>query len=140
MRINSRHVVSFLVGAAFAAAAHSALAQDIGLQWNKLEAYDGGCRTYFVAENGLDAAVDRLQLDLVAFGEDGVISMRMELDLGPLPAGKTMVRAFDIVDLECSAMRELLLNEVKACEAGGAPVENCLSRLDLSSTGPEFFK
>ena len=132
--------LSALAGFALAGSAQAVSAQEIGLQWNKLEAFEGGCRTYFVARNGLDSAVDSLQLDLVAFGEDGVISMRMEMDLGPLPAGKTMVRAFDIADLDCGAMHELLLNEVKACQAGGAPVEDCLSRLALSSTGPEFFK
>ena len=72
-----------------------AMAGDLSLDLNKLESRDGSCRVTMVVVNGRPAAADALRADLVMFGQDGVVAKRLAVDLGPVPAGKTIVRAFD---------------------------------------------
>lgn len=129
-----------LAAAALAAAAllpRPALSQpapvtpaSITLELNRLEAQPQGCRVWMLARNP-GAPVDPLRLDLVVFGRDGVVSRRLALDLGPLPAEKTMARIFDLAGTPCDGVGHLLLNDVLAC--GPDALAACLSRLTVSS-------
>ncbi|MBB5694242.1 Tat pathway signal protein [Muricoccus pecuniae] len=124
-----------LAAAALAAAAllpRPALSQPapVTLELNRLEAQAQGCRVWMLARNP-GAPVDPLRLDLVVFGRDGVVSRRLALDLGPLPAEKTMARIFDLAGTPCDGVGHLLLNDVLAC-GPDAPAA-CLSRLTVSS-------
>ena len=123
-------------------------AAPIPLQLNKLEALaEGGtgCRAYFVVSNPDTTPIQQLRLDLVVFGTDGVIARRVALDFGPLSAGKTAVRPFDLPDLACDSIGHVLANDVLSCQVGGqasgsqgtAPADQerqgCLERLTVSS-------
>lgn len=124
-----------LAAAALAAAtplSRPALSQPapVTLELNRLEAQSQGCRVWMLARNP-GAPVDPLRLDLVVFGRDGVVSRRLALDLGPLPAEKTMARIFDLAGTPCDGVGHLLLNDVLAC-GPDAPAA-CLSRLTVSS-------
>ncbi len=115
------------------------------LELNKLEALSqagsagaGGCRAYLVAQNPDPEPLEQLRLDLVLFGMDGVIARRIALELGPLAAGKTVVRLFDLQGLPCEGIGRMLVNDVVACRTGGpAPADQdrtgCLDRLTVSS-------
>ncbi|WP_235925034.1 Tat pathway signal protein [Roseomonas harenae] len=102
----------------------------VSVELNRLEARNEGCRVWMrVANPG--AAVDPLRLDLVIFGKDSVVNRRLALDLGPLPAEKTMVRIFDLAGTPCDGVGTILLNDVLACGPDAAPA--CLARLAVSS-------
>lgn len=115
----------------------------IPLQLNKLAPLPGpnaGCRAYFVVSNPDRDSISSLELDLVLFGTDGVISGRVTLGLGPLPAGKTVVRLFDLAGTPCDSIGHILLNSVLACRTGNdagtnaeQEAENCLDRIRVSS-------
>jgi hypothetical protein len=120
-----------------------AMAGDLSLDLNKLESQNGSCRVTMVIVNGRPAAADTLRADLVMFGQDGVVAKRLAIDLGPVAAGKTIVRAFDIDGLDCKGIGSILLNDLPAChfagEAEGPP--RCLDGLTVSSkAGMRFFK
>ncbi len=105
-------------------------AKPVSVELNRLEARNEGCRVWIrVANPG--AAVDPLRLDLVIFGKDSVVNRRLALDLGPLPADKTMVRIFDLAGTACDGVGTILLNDVLAC--GPETPAACLSRLAVSS-------
>jgi hypothetical protein len=89
------------------------------------------CRITFVVVNK-GAALETLRLDLAAFGKDGAILRRIAAELGPLRAGKTNVRAFDI-DGGCDVLGSVLVNDVTACAPLAAG--ECLDRLTLSHKG-----
>lgn len=109
-------------------------APKIGLELNRLEAREGGsCRVWLLLRNPAAEAVDPLRLDLLVFGKDGVIGRRMALDLGPLPAEKTMARIFDLSGQACDGIGSLLMNDLLACGASTETRNACLPRLSLSS-------
>lgn len=116
------------------------------LELNKLEPLTQGgpgCRAYFVVHNPDTQEVDPLRIDLVVFGTDGIIARRLALDLGPLPAGKTAVKLFDLQGVTCDAIGRVLINGVLACKGGDVTPASpatpdqelaaCLDRLAVSS-------
>ena len=120
-----------------------AIAQEtpaITLELNKLEPVQAvagaaaGCRAYLVAadpEGG--PKVDALRLDLVLFGTDGVIARRLALDVGPVQPGRMQVRPFELRDLACEAISQILVNDALICKIGGTDQTDCLDRLRTAS-------
>jgi hypothetical protein len=105
----------------------------IGVELNKLETYDKGCRAYVVVNNAGEAAYQTMKLDLVLFQPDGVIARRFAVDLAPLKAAKKTVKLFDIEGLACDKVSSVLVNEVMDCKSESGPVADCLSKMTLSS-------
>ncbi|MFH5923497.1 Tat pathway signal protein [Roseomonas xinghualingensis] len=102
----------------------------VSVELNRLESRNEGCRVWMRVGNP-GPAVDPLRLDLVVFGKDSVVNRRLALDLGPLPAEKTMVRIFDLAGTPCDGLGYILLNDVLACGPDAPPA--CLARLSVSS-------
>lgn len=105
----------------------------MGVELNKLEALDAGCRVYLVVRNATGESYDSFKLDLVFFAPDGVISDRLLVELGPVRSDKTLVELFDVPATECGAIGEVLLNDVPECTSGGAEVANCVDLVALRS-------
>ena len=84
----------------------------------------------FVIENKGKAAVDSLKLDLVLFNTEGAVYRRMVVDMAPVRAAKTVVKAF-VTEGDCAQMGKVLVNEVTACTPGDAAA--CQDQLALTS-------
>jgi hypothetical protein len=134
-------LLGFAAALALTLAASAALSQTpIVVELNRLEAREGSCNAMFLVRNPA-AAIDELRLDLVLFDRSGVITRRINLDLGPVPGEKTQVRSFILSGVACEALGSVLLNEVSACRIGGAARSDCLTSLSLASrAGVEFFR
>ena len=115
------------------------------LELNRLDGFDGGCRVTLVEKNGTSTAFASLKLDLVVFGGDGIVEKRVGVEAGPLKAGRTSVRTFDLKGLACDGVGRLLINDVLSCEAGGLtadaadPSGACLDALEPRSRVPAAF-
>ncbi|WP_019627282.1 hypothetical protein [Thioalkalivibrio sp. ALJT] len=105
----------------------------IGVQLNKLEADGDDCRAHLVLENGLDEAVESFQLDLVVFDRDGIIHRRTVVEMAPLRAGSTAVRAFRMTDTACDRVGRILVNDVAACEGPEGTIGGCADRVQVES-------
>lgn len=125
-----------------AAAPASAAGSPIPLELNKLENITPGgpgCRVYFLVSNPDADPFEQFRLDLILFGNDGVIARRVALDLGPLPAKKQAVRLFDLQGLPCDDVGKVLINDVISCthKPGGTSTDPeraaCLDRMALTS-------
>ena len=108
------------------------------LELNRLEQVNApaeACRLWLVLANDAAGAapIASLRLDLVAFGRDGLIARRVAVELGPLGAGRTGVRFFDLPGLPCEELSRLLINNVLACRIGGEDLPNCAERLRVTS-------
>lgn len=106
------------------------------VELNRLEPVAGGCRVYLVVANGRGAALRSLKLDLVLFGQDGVIDRRLAVEAGPLHGQKTSVKLFDVAGYACPDLGSVLVNDVLACEGEAGPEAGCLGRLELASRAP----
>ncbi|MFO7954094.1 Tat pathway signal sequence domain protein [Thioalkalivibrio sp.] len=105
----------------------------ISVQLNKLESDGADCRAHLVLENGLEDALESLQLDLVVFDGDGIIQRRTVIEMAPLRAGSTSVRAFRMADTACESVGRILVNDVAACEGPEGEMEDCADRIRTES-------
>ena len=136
-----RVLAATLLLAAFAPpAAHAEEGPMVALELNKLEPVPGaagaapGCRAYIVvADPEGGPKVDAMRLDLVLFGTDGVIARRIALDVGPIQPGRTQVRPFDLRDLACETIGQILVNDTLICKIAGTDQADCLDRVKTSS-------
>ena len=147
MRLMSMGLVSVRLVAALAATVlvlpQAVLAQEappLTLELNKLEpmaattSAAAGCRAYLVANDPEGGPkFDALQLDLVMFGSDGVIARRIGLDIGPVQPGRIVVRPFELRDLGCDSIAQILVNDVVVCKVAGADQTDCLDRVKTAS-------
>jgi hypothetical protein len=130
-----------LAAMAGAANAQAVQAPPLGLELNKLEPAENGCRMLMVVDNRNGSALSVIKLDLVFFQPDGVIGKRIVLDLAPVRAAKRGVKAFDIDRLKCDGIGSILINDVLDCRAETGPAADCLSRLRTTSlSGVELSK
>lgn len=137
-----------LITGAFAASAataqEAAAPAPIAIELNKLEPQEGKCRTYLLFANRGETDYDTFKLDLVILDKDGIIAKRLAVEAGPLRADKRTVKLFDIDEIACEHIAELLLNDVLTCEAseGAAPAEaaDCIERVALETRAVPFAK
>jgi hypothetical protein len=111
----------------------------VGIELNKLEPVSDACRAYLVFENRTASAFDPFKLDLVMFDSDGVIAKRVAVEAGPLPAGKTSVKLFDVGGLGCGDIRRVLLNSVMACDTPGDASPDCTALAKPASRAEAAF-
>jgi len=133
--IVARRWIAAIALAAAVLLGHVALAADgkVGVELNKVEDQSGGCRLYFVLDNGLPAAFDIYKLDLVMFGTDGVIARRLAVEVGPLRPTKTSVKLFDVAGLACTGIGTVLVNDVLTCKSGADERLNCIDQVTVAS-------
>ncbi|HSH43502.1 MAG TPA: hypothetical protein VK973_15385 [Arenicellales bacterium] len=119
----------------------SASGAALRVELNKLESIDSACRAYLLFENRTAGDFASLKLDLVMFNAEGIISRRLAVEGGPLPAGKTSVKLFDIQDVACGSVSRVLLNGVLACSDASGERTDCLALIETASrSSADFFK
>ena len=133
-----RRWLAFLLAATLATVAGPAFAQSssagtFSLELNRLDAVAGDCRVTLVEKNGTQSAFAALKLDLVVFDAAGIVTKRVGVDAGPLKAGRTVVKTFDLKGLACDGVGRLLINDVLACEAEGIAADACLDLVEPRS-------
>jgi len=139
-------LMSLLVAALFGAAGlvpqpvRAEDAPQLTLELNKMEPIAAannagpGCRAYLIANDPEGGPkFDALRLDLVLFGTDGVIARRIALDVGPVQPGRIQVRPFELRDVPCDSIGQILINDALICKVGGADQTDCLDRLKTAS-------
>ena len=102
---------------------------DVNVELNTFESTEKECRLTFVIENK-GAAFDSLRLDLVVFNTESVVYRRMITEMGPVRAGRTMVKTFAI-ETKCAQIGGILVNDIAACVPGDP--NTCLDGLTLTS-------
>jgi len=132
-------LVALLVICVWAPASQGA--EGIRIELNKLEPMESACRAYLLFQNNTSADFQSLKLDLVMFNPDGIINKRLAVEGGPLPAGKTSVKLFDIDGVACDSVARVLLNGVLACTDSEGENKGCLQMIETASRSKaDFFK
>ena len=111
-----------------------AVADDLLVELNKLEATGPqSCQAFFLFRNGTEEGLTALELSLAILDRDGVIDQLLSIDAAPAPAGRTALRLFEIPEIACEDISEIILHDAPACEAEAAGPVDCFERLRLLS-------
>ncbi len=129
-----RHLGPAVAAALTGLAAVAAAAEGrVGVELNKLESFDGGCRSFFLFRNGAGTDFVAFEMALALLDRDGVIDRLLTVDAAPLPAGRTTLKIFEIEGLDCAALGEALLHDMPRCEAADGAARDCFALMDLGS-------
>jgi hypothetical protein len=102
---------------------------NVKVELNTMESANSQCRLTFVIENK-SAALESLKLDLVVFNTESIVYRRLLTEMGPVRAGRTIVKTFAI-ETKCAQVGSVLVNDISACVPGEPNA--CLDGLTLTS-------
>ena len=101
------------------------------IELNKLEDTDQGCRSLFVFDNATGHELNRFQVDLILFDQDGVYAKQVLLDMAPLTEDKKVLASFLLPDQQCAAIGSILINGLPQCEDGAGAQLDCVKLLEV---------
>lgn len=132
-----RHLIPMLiVGVATLLEPAPASAQDprLTVELNKFEAAENaGCRAFFLFRNQTEKSFEGFEMSLAILNTDGVIDRLLTIDAAPLPAARTTVKLFEIPQIACADISEVLLHELASCKPQNEEETDCFPFLDLVS-------
>jgi hypothetical protein len=106
----------------------------IAVELNKLEASDtGSCRAFFLFRNGTDATFEAFELSIAVLDTDGVIDRLLSIDAAPLPVQRTTLKLFEIPEIGCEKLSELIVHDIPACKPENADPVDCYGLVDWAS-------
>ena len=125
------------LGAAFAAVVTApplgATEGRLGIELNKLEDTEEGCRSLFVFDNATGHELNRFRVDLILFDRKGVYAKQLLLDMAPLYEDKKVLASFLLADDPCDSIGTVLINDVPWCENGAGATVDCVKLLEVGS-------
>jgi hypothetical protein len=100
---------------------------------NKVETVEEGCRSFFLFRNGTDTTLTGFEMSLAVLDRDGIIDRLLTINAAPLPARRTTLKLFDIPDMACEDVGELILHDIATCADDAGRTIDCFDLLRLSS-------
>jgi len=127
------HIIAVAV-ALFGAVQAQAQNNRLTVELNKFEDSEtGGCRAFFLFRNQTDLTLEAFEMSLAILDTSGVIDRLLTIDAAPLPASRTTLKLFEVPDLQCNAISEILLHEIGSCQPQNADPIDCFGIIDLTS-------
>lgn len=105
----------------------------VEIELNAADTDEGACRLTFLVRNAHPAPIGQAVYEMVLFTTDGQVDRLTLFDFGALPPGRPRVRQFDVPDLACDGLGQVLVNGAGTCEAPGLPDGACDAGLRLES-------
>lgn len=107
------------------------------VELNKFEESEtGGCRAFFLFRNQTDLTLEGFEMSLAILDTGGIIDRLLTIDAAPLPAGRTTLKLFEIPEIGCTSISEILLHELASCRPQNADEMDCFPIMDLVSRTP----
>lgn len=104
------------------------------IQLNKLQKIDGGgCQAYFLFRNHTGASFEGFQMSIAVLDKKGVIEKLLSINAAPLPVARTTLKLFDIPQIACTDIGQVLLHDIPVCKPQNGKQMNCFPLLKLES-------
>jgi len=138
MTLTIRSIACAVAVALVSAFGTVAAAQDTSgpliVELNKFEEIEGGgCRSFFLFRNQTGLSFEGFQMSLAILDSNSVIDRLLSIDAAPLPVARTTLKLFEIPDISCTGISEILLHDMSSCKPQNADEMDCFAVLDLNS-------
>ena len=101
----------------------------------------GGCRAFFLFRNQTELSLEGFEMSFAILDTDGVIDRLLTIDAAPIPVARTTLKLFEIPDITCDAISQILLHELPSCKPQNDEEMDCFPLLTLlSRTSAELVK
>ena len=104
----------------------SQAADSISLELNKVTQQGNSCRLHFLLTNNTDIAFQTFRLQIAFFDKSGGFVNNATADFLRVRPKKTVLRYFDVPELHCTDLGEVLLNDAASCETENEQVADCI--------------
>lgn len=131
-----RKCMAALAGLAIAVFPMATSAQETGLtvELNKMEASDtGGCNAFFLFRNATEMSFEGFEMSLAILDGNGVIDRLLSIDAAPLPVTRTTLKLFEVPEISCDNISEILLHDMTSCRPQNGDEMDCFPVLTLRS-------
>lgn len=137
MRTVFQIISGFGLALALSAAPAHAAEGKLTVELNKFEPSDtGGCRAFFLFRNDSGKAFEGFEMSLAILDGDGVIDRLLNIDAAPLPVARTTLKLFEIPELACTDISEILLHAIETCRPQNEDNIDCFPLVSLVSRTP----
>ncbi|MEN8742531.1 MAG: hypothetical protein ABF308_22540 [Phaeobacter gallaeciensis] len=136
MPLKFLHVAAVMVAVTLIALPRNAMAETgpLLVELNKTEEIDGGgCRAFFLFRNQTGKSFAGFEMSLAILDAGGVIDRLLSVDAAPLPVQRTTLKLFEIPDIACSNITEILLHDITSCQPQNEEQMDCFPILNLES-------
>lgn len=133
---SASRLFAICLSAALPIAASSALAESgkLTVELNKFEPADsGGCRAFFLFRNDSGKAFEGFEMSLAVLNAQGVIDRLLNIDAAPLPVARTTLKLFEIPEIACDNISEILLHAIEVCKPQNEENTDCFPMITLES-------
>lgn len=104
------------------------------VELNKFEPSESnGCRAFFLFRNQSGKAFEGFEMSLAILDQDGVIDRLLNIDAAPLPVARTTLKLFEIPDIGCDGISEILLHAIETCKPQNEEETDCFPMVALAS-------
>jgi hypothetical protein len=125
--------VAFLALALCTTTAHAQTGK-LTVELNKFENADNGtCKAFFLFRNETGKSFAGFEVSLAILDQTGIIDQLLSIDAAPLPSARTTLKLFEIPDIRCDSISEILLHDVATCQPQNEDPIDCFPLLDLVS-------
>ncbi|TMM54124.1 hypothetical protein [Sulfitobacter sabulilitoris] len=133
-----RHILSRLaIGLAalpLCAVAATAQTGTLTVELNKFEPGEtSGCRAFFLFRNKTGNSFEGFEMSLAILDQGGIIDQLLTIDAAPLPVARTTLKLFEIPQIGCDDISEVLLHDVGSCQPQNSDQIDCFPLLTLVS-------
>ena len=143
MRALGQIITGMTLALALAAPAAQAQSQSqsqngkLTVELNKFEeAEGGGCRAFFLFRNDSGKAFEGFEMSLAILDGEGVIDRLLNIDAAPLPVARTTLKLFEIPEIACTDISEILLHAIETCQPQNEENMDCFPLVSLVSRTP----
>lgn len=104
------------------------------VELNKFEEMaGGGCRAYFLFKNDTGVSFEGFEMSLAVINKNGVIDRLLSIDAAPLPVARTTLKLFEIPQIACADITQVLLHDIPVCKPQNGTQTDCFPMIDLKS-------
>lgn len=136
MPLKFLHAAAVMVAVTLIALPRNAMAETgpLLVELNKTEEIDGGgCRAFFLFRNQTGKSFAGFEMSLAILDAGGVIDRLLSVDAAPLPVQRTTLKLFEIPDIACGNISEILLHDITSCQPQNEEQMDCFPILNLES-------
>ncbi|MCB2135983.1 MAG: hypothetical protein KDE08_08585 [Rhodobacteraceae bacterium] len=127
-------LLTAILGASLSVGAAYAQSGQLTVELNKFEEQEGGgCRAFFLFRNQTGLTLEGFEMSLAVLDASGVIDRLLTVDAAPIPVARTTLKLFEIPQIRCADISEILLHEIGSCRPQNAEEMDCFPMLTLQS-------
>ena len=107
---------------------------DLVVELNKFEAGENqACQAFFLFRNNTEQTFEGFEMSLAILDQNGVIDRLLTIDAAPLNATRTALKLFEIPEIDCANVSEILVHDIGSCRPQNGEEMDCFPLIRLIS-------